>query len=422
MAISKGLKFWGMVGGVMTALKLKERWDDYREVPTDEEGLGHGPVALRTPTSMERPPILDCCWTLRFHLRSLSVRGRTAACGLFWKAFGIVCLILAGWQAIRFAMWAVTPKPTGLEGMPEYSTSLGCSDVPHLYNGSEVSWVVPVSVNKQDHSINLRGGAVGTLMIAQGASDATEIKYEMTLRTDDSSLLNDVILHYPTAEEMEDDAESSRVLFTTPFITTSACMRYDLTLFVPPNLKKLHVQVHSVTHVKFDTDSNINLGTLFVTMYGIDKRSMLLPHQGVHADHLALELMSGWLVGDVAIVETTKLTTQRGDAVANVHTTTGAGRTDIFYVNHPGFPHRPISSTHRSSKNGDIYLTYQEAEFNGTVELTAKSFTAIGMQGAMGEPRWVGNKDGGDKMSRLSPDQGISRTPSVPPHQLGPEE
>ena len=28
-------------------------------------------------------------------------------CGLFWKAFGIVCALLLGWQLIQFVIWMV---------------------------------------------------------------------------------------------------------------------------------------------------------------------------------------------------------------------------------------------------------------------------------------------------------------------------
>ena len=77
--LSRGMGFWGMVGAVMVALKLKERYDDCEyhfhfsapssnkltggfrprednSLPGDEEGLGHGPVALRTPNMDEDAP------------------------------------------------------------------------------------------------------------------------------------------------------------------------------------------------------------------------------------------------------------------------------------------------------------------------------------------------------------------------------
>lgn len=64
--MKKNITFWGSVGGVMTALKLKQNWDDCgfkfkfeanvfsllnassdRAVPSEEDGMG--PVALRSP-------------------------------------------------------------------------------------------------------------------------------------------------------------------------------------------------------------------------------------------------------------------------------------------------------------------------------------------------------------------------------------
>ena len=88
--------------------------------------------------------------------------------------------------------------------------------------------------------------------------------------------------------------------------------------------------------------------------------------------------------------------------LAHLETTTGSGRADVFYVSHPGQPHRPIDSVHRSRKMGDLYLTYKDAAFSGTVDLDARSFSASGLHDAV--PRladqlpWVGDKHGVDKM------------------------
>ena len=120
----------------------------------------------------------------------------------------------------------------------------------------------------------------------------------------------------------------------------------------------------------------------------------------------------------MTVVDEAELITQRGDGHLHVRvhpapssaeppapvkllTSTGAGRTDVFFVNHPGFPHRPIDATHHSSMNGELYLTYSDAWFNGTVDLTAKSFSATGLQNAFkqdGGSPYVGSRTGGDKM------------------------
>ena len=70
-------------------------------------------------------------------------------------------------------------------------------------------------------------------------------------------------------------------------------------------------------------------------------------------------------------------------------------------MNHPGFPHRPIDATHHTSLNGELYLTYKDAWFNGTVDLTAKSFSATGLENAFkqdGGLPYHGSRDGVDKM------------------------
>lgn len=308
--------------------------------------------------------------------------------------------------------------------MPKYSTSLGCENAPYLYQDSKMSYSVPVGTNGADHTLDITGAAVGTVVVAQGDADSTEIKYDITLRTDDASLLEHVTLRYPTADDIEQGLSSSRMHLTTPKYGASKCMRYDMTVYLPPTAKKLDVQTRGASQLKFDTESNFDLDALSVSMISLDENNMLLPHKGVHAGSLTFEMTRGWLVGDVAIVDKTTLTTQRGDAVMNVHvhpapstaeppavarlqTTTGAGRSDVFYVSHPGHPHRPISSVHRSSKKGDLYLTYKEAEFKGTVSLKAKSYSAKGLQGTMrpegAELPWVGDKDGGDSLEVNSP-------------------
>ncbi|KAI0743333.1 hypothetical protein C8Q80DRAFT_1180356 [Daedaleopsis nitida] len=416
--LSRGVSFWGMVGAVMVALKLKERYDDYNSLPGDEDGLGHGPVALRTPNMDEDAPDGASLLDTQLPTRSTRQRKRDCCmccgmrCGLFWKAFGIVCGLFLIWQAVRLAVWAFTPKPTGLEDMPEFSVSLG-QDI-----------LVPVGKheNRGDHSVDFRGSAVGTIVLAQGEADLTDIKYELTLRADSQDVLDQTILDYPTADEVEDGMKSSRVQVITPPRTpetANSCVRFDAVIYLPPAVRTLHVQSHVATQIKFDPDSNFDFDSLIVTLYGLDEKNMLLPTEGIHAKHTKLQITRGWFVGDVTVVDEAELITQRGDAHLHVRvhpapssaeppapvkllTSTGAGRTDVFFVNHPGFPHRPIDATHHSSMNGEMYLTYTDAAFNGTVDFAAKSFSATGLQNAFkkdGGLPYVGSQEGGDQMA-----------------------
>ncbi|KAF8228878.1 hypothetical protein L208DRAFT_1403017 [Tricholoma matsutake] len=303
------------------------------------------------------------------------------------------------WYTYKFVLWAVSDAPTGLESMPAFSSSLGCLDAPYIYNSSTTVFSAPMGPQKSDHSFDIHGSAVGTFLITQGTPGSEEIKYEMTLRSNDAALLQDVSVSYP---DTDDDGAilNSRLRISTPRIgaSSSSCMRYEIKMFVPPSLKQLQIASHTPMHLQFDPDTDIKVDDLFVTMFAMDNSlSMILPHQSVRAHRLALEVFRGWIVGEVALVNETSITTQRGDGVANIRvyptapvnpafpepaslrTTTGAGRTDIFYISPKAFK-RPIDNAHLSSRNADMYLTYREAEFSGRIELNSASFTATGVQ------------------------------------------
>ncbi|KAH9851459.1 hypothetical protein C2E23DRAFT_869383 [Lenzites betulinus] len=425
--LARQVTFWGTVGAVMTALKLKEQHDEYSHLPSEEDGLGRGPVALQTANLDEEASdgasLLDTTLPSGRPKRARKV-DCCICCGLrvsqFCKAFGIVLLLFIGYQGIKLAIWAAKPKLTGLEGMPEFSTSLGCSDVQHLYNGTKLDIHIPVGLNKDDHSIDVRGGAVGTIVLVQGSADLKEIRYELTVRTDNAALLDGVTLDYPSPEDVADHMRNSRLQLLTPNDIKSGCMRFDATIFLPPSLRTLHVQAHAVTHVKFDDDSTFAFDKLSVSMYKLDSRSMLLTTENIHAGNMKLQVTRGWLVGEVTVVDDVSLTTQNGDAVLNVRvhpapssaeppapvrllTSTGAGRADVKWIGHAetGVPHRPIDATHHTSMSGEVYLTYKDADFNGTVDLTAKSFSASGLQNAFkqdGGMPYVGSREGADKM------------------------
>ncbi|KAJ6557202.1 hypothetical protein B0H10DRAFT_2240891 [Mycena sp. CBHHK59/15] len=203
--------------------------------------------------------------------------------------------------------------------------------------------------------MDIRGGAVGTITVVEGSPGATKMKYEVTIRTDNKALLDDIIL----------DA--------TP----------DQDMFIPPNLKKIHLASHTVAHVQFDPESHIQLEDFFVTLFSSNTNNMILPHNNLRSIKMSLEVYRGWIVGDVSIDKTTTITTQRGDGVMNTLLPAasvspynrGAGRTDVFYVNDQSPVHRPIESVHMSSMNADMYLTYREAHYTGLVELAAHSYT-----------------------------------------------
>ncbi|KAJ7680217.1 hypothetical protein DFH06DRAFT_1162291 [Mycena polygramma] len=423
------LSFGGMLASVMVALKLKERWDDYKQISTEEEGRvalgssvyrdhdaeGNNDEAIsliNTDITVTRPKRkrAKCCMCCGLD------------CSLFWKAFGIVVAIFAVWNAYKLIRWAITPSLTGLEDMPTYSTSLGCLSASYIYGASPTSFSVPIGKDNADHGFDIRGGAVGTITVLEGAPTDTKVKYDVTLRTDDKTLLDDIIFDHPPDQDVT--VKDSHLLIVTPHPAEGACIRYDVKIYIPPTLSKLHLASHTVSHLQFDPESHIQLDDFFVTLFSPKRDNMIIAHNNLKAGKMTLEVFEGWIVGDVSIDSSTKLTTQRGRGVMNVRvhptpaadpaspeiaslrTTSGSGRTDLFYIDHDAAVHRPLSAVHLSSMNADMYLTYRDAQYSGLIELAAKSYTATGLQrlapietGSEAKwTHWVGDQEGKDEL------------------------
>ena len=271
--------------------------------------------------------------------------------------------------------------------------------------------MAPVHAQHLDHVFLTSGGAVGTLTLADGEPDAHEIKYEMILRASDEALLDTVYFEYPEYNE-EKVITRSRVSITTPLGSGSSCVRYDTTMYIPTSLKKLDIVLHTTTHVQFAAGARVNAENLFVTLYSNEPNNMIVPSKDVTSQRQALEVYRGWIVGDASIVKETSITTQRGDGIANVklhpaappnsdsnapptpailRTTTGSGRSDFFYLGEKAFNKRPIDSTHISSKNADVYLTYSGSEFSGKIKLSSQSYTTTGAQKIIAPSRPIGD-------------------------------
>ncbi|KAJ7594788.1 hypothetical protein C8J56DRAFT_855302 [Mycena floridula] len=420
---SFSISFFGAVGAVMAALKLKERWDGYKSVSNDEGRLSLASPAYRDVDGGEEEEGVSLLDTALPSHRPKRVRAKGCClccgldCTLFCKALGIVTAVFLLWYGLKFVIWAVKPSPTGLEKMPSFNTSLGCLDAPYSFSETFVS--VPWDDAKLDHAFDISGDAVGTFTVAPGDESMTEVEYKISIRSNDRSLLDQTALQYPT------DAVNSRLVVYTPGIESSStsCIRYDIRISIPPSLKKVHIASHSAAMQVAFTGQLSTLDDFGVTLYRMSDLNMILPTQTFSSTRMKLEVYRGWIVGEVGIIESTSVATQRGDGVTNVRvypkapedpvnpepvvfeTVTGAGRTDVVFLSDKTFAHRTISSKHVSSRNADVYLTYRDAEFSGLVELKSTSYSSRGLQpyapsadDSIKWTHWVGSKDGEDRI------------------------
>lgn len=307
-------------------------------------------------------------------------------------------------------------SPTGLEDMPSFG-DLGCKDAPFFYNDTVIVTTVAVGSAHQDHQFISRGHGVGTITVADGEPSAKEIKYEITVQSNRKDLLDDVAFSYPLVEDDGSVAKSRLVVDTSRRAggNDKLCMKYDVKLFIPSNLKALYISPHTPGHIRFATGINLNLDSLHVTVHSMSKLNMILPSRQVKARKISLEVYEGWIVGEVPIVEETSILTQQGDGVANVRvypdssssnraqlrTITGAGRSDVTYFSSKG-PKRQIESMHLSSKNGDLFLNYHEAQFEGKIQLQSRRHTVTGARrirnSSGGWTDYVGNQESKDEI------------------------
>ncbi|KAI0342196.1 hypothetical protein BDW22DRAFT_1358347 [Trametopsis cervina] len=422
----RSLQFWTMVGAVMTALKLKDAYDDYQELPTEDGQHRTGPIALRTPTDEEAPPLRDDL-ELDTSIPAIArpKRKRHAdccvccglRCGIFWKAFGIVALLFIVWQTIRLIFWASKPVPSGLEHVPEFNTSLQCSDAPHLFNPNQSTYSIPFKLSTASLSIKLLGEAYGTVVITNGAEDATDAQMDLVLRTDDDSLLQFVSFRRPTQEQVDNGSASSEVTLRTPLLEDKSCMRFDIVLHIPPPLKELYLETYSASQIKFSPVTEFTLEKLTLNLYTPSDQNLVLPSATARAKNLAISMTQGYIVGDVTIVDSAVIETNRGNASSNVHiipasgtspavltTVTGNGRSDFFYMSNPSSDtHRSITSTHKTEGTGDLYLKYEQSAFSGKAEIKAASSTVYGLHTTDFHKHyssgWVGDEHGRDRLS-----------------------
>lgn len=446
--ILKEVSFSRVFAIVMATLSLKERWDNHKAQQEDREfrrtllerqaanpsaaavgGLNPPPyrdnpssedlVGLSNTSSQAtvNPPLADDDEPLELSTRKKRPTGCCVCCGircdLIFKTLGIAILLYLCFGLFKFYRWMSTPSPTGLEDMPEYSTSLGCDNVPYHYEKDIFEGIVPTA--ETSLILDISGGAIGTVLLTEADSDA--IKIDMALGTNEEPLLEKI------AVSLQDNSTAQTTTFSlsTPSSATyeDACMRFDILVHIPRKLRLLTLISRSLLHLKYDDHASIYLSNLVIDMKSASPDNLLLPSSQLETTETKLDMRGGYLVGSLSFHEKAEITTARGSAITNLkiaplaastdspdqpatlNTRAGSGRIDVIYSNPD---RRVMSSTHQSS-GGDMYLTYQGVGYNGRVDMKAQSSRSSGLQGTMGsrpgekgELPWVGEKDGPDHM------------------------
>ncbi|KAL1755683.1 hypothetical protein FB107DRAFT_290629 [Schizophyllum commune] len=416
----QSLNIFAALKALLETLGLKKR-DAYSQLPSyEEEDRGRANIYHDETEDSPSAPLLNDGLSLDKPRQGR--RGRSSPC----KAVIFVLLACAAYALVRVVRWGFSPAYITIDDLESIEEALGCPDAPYLYNSSELVRYAVSLGSDADHALDVHGDAVGTIILDVGDANATEVVYEFTLRTNNAQLLDLVSIRQPQPE-----LGDHRMLFSTPRLGdgNSSCIRFDMVVRIPPNLKKLHVASHSTTHVRFAPGAEIHLETLFVTLFGMDSRNRVLPNRALQADAISLEVYGGGILGSIAVVEKASLKTQRGDGLMHVtvhpiqrdgspvafSTTTGGGRTNIAWIGNEAVEHRPIRGTHISSRGGDVHLDYHDTGFEGLVQMDCTTYSANALQaieeprveegqgegGMPSDPRWThyaGDREGEDRL------------------------
>jgi hypothetical protein len=190
--------------------------------------------------------------------------------------------------------------------MPQYGTSLACpeSEAKHLWLNGTTTRHVPVD-HEGKHSFDIRGLAEGTILIASTNATATELQYDVTIRTNNADSLRDIMDKFPTAKDNERNADSRAIVSTPGLLGGGACMRYDIVIRVPVTVKKLHIQAHTKAHIKFAEGAHAvrTLEDLYVTSYAMAKGNLIVAHEDLRASRIKIVSREGYIVGGLSVNE-----------------------------------------------------------------------------------------------------------------------
>ncbi|EAU91104.1 hypothetical protein CC1G_03272 [Coprinopsis cinerea okayama7 len=422
MTSSGSVSFWERITGAWTSFKAKKGLEEYAAVSTEDGGENGRIMLPNTPLpNGEREdgnPLLK------------RRRRYCVCCGvdfsLFWKAFGavaalwLVYALFSGGLSFPSSPAVTDSRP---EGMPAFGSSLGCANSQFFFKDSSRGFPFSVPVNdQQDHSIKLLGGGVGTITIVNAEPDARDVSYNIVVRSTDKHAADNTVFEIESAAQ--DTGLGTALRFATQQLPRAeveagtACLRYDIVMSVPSNVKILNIHSRSTAQVKFADDLRLDLKKLSVVLFHLDDKNMILPSSKVYAEDYSMEIYQGWIVGEATVSSETDITSQRSNGVVSVKvyqappsnllnpettklsTATGSGKTDITYI--ANAVKRPFQNRHLSAKNGDMYLNYKQARTDGKVAMHSKRSTIMGdfnvIEDGAKWTHYVGSEGGKDRI------------------------
>ena len=281
------------------------------------------------------------------------------------------------------------------------------------------------------HTFTIRGGASGQLTLASSPDpDAFAITYDIDIQSN-PPFPNKVSFNpppspgpaLPPSTDFSIDTPTTMVQHSPK--DPPACMRFEITMYIPRSLRQLTVNVSTPVQIIFSPQAHIELDSLSIIIANPHPNSRIDSSESVQARFISIEMETGLIQGLLSLGETSKITNWDGeirlDTIPNVPMdfsspskallqTTSYGKVEIHYLRNKAYRRRPIESWHTmgtgnrstgrfdygcSGFNGVMYSNSSEYNISNPSLWKSKRLDAV--EGSAW-PIMFGNRTGEDKI------------------------
>lgn len=321
----------------------------------------------------------------------------------------------------------------------------GCYNEPSspVLNGSQVLMYIPTGQAGQ-HIFTIQGGASGQITLASAPDNtAQEIVYDIVIQSNPPSLEKVTFSQLPPGPVI---GPSTDFVIDTPttMVQTSptappACMRFDVTMYIPRNLRQLTVNVSTPVQINFSPQAHVELDNLSISITSTHPKCRIDSSGSLQAAFLDIEMDTGLIQGPISIGESTKITNWNGeielDTIPNAPRdllnpstallqTTSYGKVTIRYLRNFAYRRRPIQSWHTMGIQDTSIgsFDYGCSGFNGLLFSNSTNYNITNAsywpqkEGPSGNASWpiiIGNRTGGDEIYIVSGSDSIV-LPDIP--------
>lgn len=307
----------------------------------------------------------------------------------------------------------------------------GCYSPPStpILNGTQGLFSVPPGQVGQ-HTFTIQGGASGHLTLASAPDPNTQaITYDIVIQSNPPSLAQ---VSFSQPNPGPATTPSTDFLIDTPInmIQTSlteppACMRFDITMYIPRNLQQLTVNISTPVQITFSPQGHVELDNLSILITSSHPKCQIDSSDSLQAKSLSIEMNTGLIQGYISIGDSSKITNWNGqillDTIPNAALdfsnpstaqleTTCYGKVEIRYLWNRAYRKRPIDSSHTMGIQDTSTGTfdYGDSGFNGLLYLNSTDYNITNGDfweetppGTLGNATWptvIGSRTGEDNI------------------------